>query len=162
MSCKSMAEIGIARQRHRRLLGMVASAARRHLRRPACRSVRNRSAGPHLCSAIFAGLRSTRNSRNSQPLKQRACESRILPATRSMTVRHRKRPNTPPNVAGYCNSSSAGSLIFAGPGALASSGRDTTLTRIFSGLRESEQRLDFCSSIDAQSPSARARAMEAG
>jgi hypothetical protein len=79
-----------------------------------------------------------------------------------MKVRHRKRPNTPPNVAGYRNSSSADSLIFARPGSLAPSGRDTTLTMIFSALREFEQMLDFCSSIDAQSPSAWARAMEAG
>jgi hypothetical protein len=92
------------------LLGMVASAARRHLRRPVTAGrVRNRSAGSHLCGAIFAGLPSTRNSRNSQPLKRRACQrqSWILPATRSMKVRHRKRPNTPPNVAGYGNSSSS-------------------------------------------------------
>jgi hypothetical protein len=40
--------------------------------------------------------------------------------------------------------------------------RDATLTMIFLGLREFQQMLDFCPSIDAQSPCAWARAMEAG
>jgi hypothetical protein len=40
--------------------------------------------------------------------------------------------------------------------------RDATLTMFFLGLREFQQMLDFCSSIDAQSPCAWARAMEAG
>jgi hypothetical protein len=40
--------------------------------------------------------------------------------------------------------------------------RDATLTIILSGLREFQQMLDFYSLIDAQSPCAWARAMEAG
>jgi hypothetical protein len=40
--------------------------------------------------------------------------------------------------------------------------RDATLTILLSGPREFQQKLDFSSLIDAQSPCAWARAMEAG
>jgi hypothetical protein len=40
--------------------------------------------------------------------------------------------------------------------------RDATLTMIFLGRREFQQMLEFCPSIDAQSPCAWARAMEEG
>jgi hypothetical protein len=60
-------------------------------------------------SAILAGLPSTENSRNSRPLKQCACEGKMgchhrgnamldfTRDTRSMKVRHCKRPNKPPH-----------------------------------------------------------------
>jgi len=57
--------------RHAARHGCLGAAARRHLWRPTSAvALADRSAGAHLCSAILAGVP---NTRNSQPLRQRAC-----------------------------------------------------------------------------------------